>query len=75
MTSGEVDESDILKLRRKIAIATWDAPREGNIYGKLVVDARPALNYIKKLRVEYGVHVTLTHVVARALALTRSSIY
>ena len=41
-----------MKLRRKIAIATWDAPREGNIYAKLVIDARPALEYIQKLRAE-----------------------
>ena len=59
-----------MSLRRKIAIATWDAPREGNIYGKLIVDARPALAYIQKLRDERSVHVTLTHIVTRALALT-----
>ena len=59
-----------MKLRRKIAIATWDAPREGNIYAKLVIDARPALEYIQKLRAEQGVHVTLTHFVTRAVALT-----
>ena len=63
----------MMKLRRKIAIATWDAPREGNIYGKLVVDARPALAYIQKLRAEHDVHVTLTHIVTRALALTLNS--
>ena len=58
-----------MSLRREIAIATWDAPREGNIYGKLIIDARPALAYIQKLRDERSVHVTLTHIVARALAL------
>ena len=58
-----------MKLRRKIAIATWDAPREGNIYAKLVIDARPALDYIQKLRAEQGVHVTLTHFVTRAVAV------
>jgi pyruvate/2-oxoglutarate dehydrogenase complex dihydrolipoamide acyltransferase (E2) component len=59
-----------MSLRRKIAIATWGSPREGNIYGKVVVDARPALEYIQKLRETHGEHVTVTHLVTRALALT-----
>lgn len=59
-----------MSLRRKIAIATWDAPREGNIYGKLTLDVRPALQYIQKLREERGVHITITHLVTRAIALT-----
>ena len=58
-----------MSLRRKLAIASWDAPREGNIYGKLTLDARPALAYIRELREQNGVHVTLTHLVTRALAL------
>jgi len=32
--------------RRKLAIGTWSAPREGNIYGKLTLNAEPALAYI-----------------------------
>lgn len=58
-----------MSLRRKIAIASWDAPREGNIYGKLVLDVEPALAYIEKLRAETGEHITLTHLVTRAIAL------
>ena len=56
-----------MTLRRKLAIATWDAPREGNIYGKLVLDARPALEYIERRRAE-----TLLRVVrsARKLEVT-----
>ena len=40
--------------RRKLAIATWDAPREGNIYGKLTVDATQALAYIQRQVNEAG---------------------
>ena len=57
-------------LRRKIAIATWSSPREGNIYGKVILDARPVLEYIQRLRVETGEHITLTHFITRVLALT-----
>ena len=59
-----------MSLRRKIAIATWSSPREGNIYGKVILDARPALAYIKKLRQDTGEHITLTHLITRVLALT-----
>ena len=27
-------------MRRKLAIATWDGPRESNIYGRMVLDTR-----------------------------------
>ena len=30
-------------LRRKLAIASWGRPREGNIYGKVVDELRPGL--------------------------------
>ena len=33
-----------MSTRRKLAIATWDSPRKGNIYGKLTVDATEALD-------------------------------
>ena len=54
--------------RRKLAIATWSAPREGNIYGKLTVDADRLLAWIEKERERTGVKVTLTHAVGKAVA-------
>lgn len=56
-------------LRRKLAIATWSAPREGNIYGKLTVDATEALAYVEWLRETTGEKVTLTHLVGKACAM------
>ena len=65
-----------MTVRRKLAIATWSAPREGNIYGKLTVDATQALAYIQWLRETTGEKVTITHLVGcacgRALAQTPS---
>ncbi len=58
-----------MSTRRKLAIATWSAPREGNIYGKLELDASKVLAYIDRVREETGVKVSLTHVVGRAVAL------
>ncbi len=53
--------------RRKLAIATWSAPREGNIYGKLTLDVSQALPYIEHLR-KKGEKVTIAHIVGKALA-------
>ncbi len=55
-------------LRRKIAIATWKAPGEGNIYGKLTVDASQILAYVAWLRRKSGEKVTLTSLVGKAVA-------
>jgi pyruvate dehydrogenase E2 component (dihydrolipoamide acetyltransferase) len=57
-----------MSLRRKLAIATWKAPTEGNIYGKLTVDATEAVAYIAHLRQTTGERVTITHLVGKAVA-------
>lgn len=57
-----------MSTRRKLAIASWGSPSEGNIYGKLTVDAAPALAYLEQLRQKTGEKVTLTHLVGRAVA-------
>jgi pyruvate/2-oxoglutarate dehydrogenase complex dihydrolipoamide acyltransferase (E2) component len=56
------------RLRRKLAIATWAAPREGNIHGKLTVDAHEALAWIDTTRERTGEKVTVTHLVGAAVA-------
>jgi pyruvate/2-oxoglutarate dehydrogenase complex dihydrolipoamide acyltransferase (E2) component len=63
-----------MSTRRKLAIATWDAPREGNIYGKLEVDAGEALRYLEQVRASTGEKVSLTHFVGKCAgqALARS---
>ncbi len=51
--------------RRKLAVATWRSPREGNIYGKITVDAGPVLAWLEAQR-ERHPQLTLTHVVLAA---------
>ena len=58
-----------MSLRRKIAIATWSSPREGNIYGKISVDMGNALNYLAHLRKTSELKVTVTHLVGKACAM------
>lgn len=56
-----------MRLRRKLAIATWGSPSEGNIYGKLTLDVTEALRYIDHLRETTGEKITLTHLIGKAL--------
>ena len=55
--------------RRKLAIASWAAPQEGNIYGKLTVNADNALKYIEHLRNTTGEKVTITTLVGKAAGM------
>ncbi len=65
-----------MSTRRKLAIATWGAPREGNIYGRLALDTEEVDRYLAWVRRTSGEKITLTAFVgacvARALAATPS---
>ncbi|MGQ9863159.1 MAG: 2-oxo acid dehydrogenase subunit E2 [Bacteroidia bacterium] len=61
-----------MSLRRKLAIATWAAPREGNIYGKMELSATALVKYLEQLRQRLGQRVTVTHAVGKAVALALS---
>ena len=54
-------------LRRKLILATWRPPKEGNILGKMTVDTSVAQSYIQYLRNKHDVKVTITHFVGRAI--------
>lgn len=56
------------RVRRKLAIASWGAPREGVIHGRLSVDASAALTWIDDTRRATGEKVTITHLVGVAVA-------
>lgn len=55
--------------RRKLAIASWSAPKEGVIYGQMSIDATAALAHIERLREESGLKISITHLVGKAVAL------
>lgn len=54
---------------RKLALHAWSRPSDPTVYGVLEVDVGPARAYLARLRAEHGVHVTLTHLVGKAVAL------
>ncbi|HTT52323.1 MAG TPA: 2-oxo acid dehydrogenase subunit E2 [Streptosporangiaceae bacterium] len=53
---------------RKLAGAAWGPPMDPQFYGDLDVDAAALLSYIDHIRAATGVHVTMTHLVGRAVA-------
>lgn len=52
--------------RRKLAVATWRAPRESRLHARLAADATPVLDYCARKRAETGVMVTPGVVVGMA---------
>ncbi|MED5372606.1 MAG: 2-oxo acid dehydrogenase subunit E2 [Myxococcota bacterium] len=54
---------------RRIAAVAWDAPRDPTIYGSMEVRADRLLEWIDLRRRETGERITITHAVARAVAL------
>ena len=57
---------------RKLAVHTWSPPRDPSTYALVDVSVGPGLEYCERLRRETGVHVTVTHLVVRGVALALS---
>lgn len=55
---------------RRVALAAWRAPDNPTVYGTLEVDMTEGLALIERLRERDGVHATVTHLVAKALAVS-----
>lgn len=53
---------------RKLAGSTWSRPTDPQFYGDLDLDAGALLGYIEEARRVAGVHLTMTHLVGRAVA-------
>jgi pyruvate/2-oxoglutarate dehydrogenase complex dihydrolipoamide acyltransferase (E2) component len=54
---------------RRLAAQSWTAPDDPSVYAILDVPMSGSLAYMERVRAEHGVHVTPTHLVAKALAL------
>lgn len=59
--------SQMTSTRRKLAIATWGPPTEGNIFGKLTIDVSESLRYIEHIRETTGEKISITHLVGKAV--------
>src|SRR5688500_18231539 len=54
---------------RKIAIGTWATTYDPQVYGTLTVRMERALQFIEEFRNRTGKRLTVTHLVAKAVAL------
>src|SRR5579883_1066991 len=54
---------------RRVATQAWRAPQDPSVYAMIDVPMRAALAYLERVRAESGVRVTVTHLVARGVAL------
>lgn len=53
---------------RKLAIGTWQTAYDPTVYGSMTIRMEKALAYIEKFREVHGVRLTVTHLVAKAVA-------
>jgi pyruvate/2-oxoglutarate dehydrogenase complex dihydrolipoamide acyltransferase (E2) component len=53
---------------RKIAIGTWQTAYDPTVYGTMRIRMDKALQYIEQFREKQGVKLTVTHLVAKAIA-------
>jgi len=58
-----------MSVRRKLQIATWAEPSEGCIYATLSLDVSQVLTFMEKKREQTGKHITITHIVGKAIGL------
>src|SRR5437762_3244497 len=54
---------------RRLPTRAWRPPEDPSVYAQLDIPMRSALAYVERLREESGVRVTVTHLVARGVAL------
>jgi pyruvate dehydrogenase E2 component (dihydrolipoamide acetyltransferase) len=54
---------------RRISLHAWKGPGDPTVYGMLEINVERALPYLQRVRSEQGAHATMTHLVAKALAL------
>ncbi|MFT4627652.1 MAG: pyruvate/2-oxoglutarate dehydrogenase complex dihydrolipoamide acyltransferase (E2) component [Myxococcota bacterium] len=69
MKNIELEPLSELSTWRKVAAVAWDSPYQAAILGQLPVRAEPLEAYIASERERTGQRITLTHCVARAVAV------
>ncbi|MCP4808212.1 MAG: hypothetical protein GY913_30855 [Proteobacteria bacterium] len=70
MPNAELKTMEHVSTFRRIAAVAWDPPRDPTIYGSVEIRAERLLEWIDLRRRETGQKITITHAVARAVAIT-----
>ena len=66
--AGRAPRAQRVRGWRKLAGSAWGPPADPQFYGDMDVDAGALLDYIEDVRRATGVHLTMTHLVGRAVA-------
>ena len=66
--AGDLHPVKDLSAGRRVAVASYAAPREGKIFGTIEVDATEALRFLESRRAD-GVRLSMTHLIIRATAI------
>lgn len=54
---------------RKLALGTWQTAYDPTVYGSMTIRMEKALKYIERFREVHGIRLTVTHLVAKAVAV------
>jgi pyruvate/2-oxoglutarate dehydrogenase complex dihydrolipoamide acyltransferase (E2) component len=54
---------------RRMAAGMWAKPADPTIHGSMDIDATPAMAFLERQRAKTDTHLTITHLVARGVAL------
>jgi pyruvate/2-oxoglutarate dehydrogenase complex dihydrolipoamide acyltransferase (E2) component len=69
MPNVDLDPPGRLPIFRRIALGTWATTYDPQVYGTMVLRMEPALAYLEAIRKRTQQRVTVTHLVAKAVAL------
>jgi pyruvate dehydrogenase E2 component (dihydrolipoamide acetyltransferase) len=67
MPNIELEPMRELSTFRRLALGTWRTARDPSVYGSLTLRVDKALAYIDAFRAASGKHLTITHLMARAV--------
>lgn len=68
MPNLELEPERELSVFRRLALGTWRTAYDPSVYGSLTLRVDPALAYIDAFRAATGRHLTISHLMARAVA-------
>ena len=68
MSAAEFDVEESPSTFRRVAAAMWRKPADPTIYGSMDIDVTETLRFIERYRETTGIRLTITHVVAQAVA-------
>lgn len=68
MPNLELEKKDDLSNFRRIAIGTWEKTYDPSVYGSMAVRMDKALDYIAEFRDKTGKRLTVSHMMAKAVA-------